>query len=371
MSNKYIEHEARYIDANSAMKKLGVSACELYAKAVLRDAPTADVVEVKHGYWTGVLSADYAHAEGLPLNATNDMRRKYEEHMEHITHCSNCNAMFDDRYIKNWKVCPYCITIMDKNSEMFDAVKAKNDCVQWIRDFFENNGKGCNAVIGISGGKDSTVAAALCVEALGKDRVIGVMMPNGEQSDIDDAFEVCEYLDIAALNVNIENTYKEMLKAVSHSVNYDFCCGGFKLSEQSLINLSPRIRMSTLYLISQSFNGRVVCTDNLSESFIGYSTRWGDNVGDFSPLAGFTSEEVVVIGDVLGLPYELTHKTPSDGLCGKTDEDRFGFTYEVLNKYIRTGICEDEETKKKIDEMHQKNLFKLQPIPSFSYEEGK
>jgi NAD+ synthase len=145
--------------------------------------------------------------------------------------------------------------------------------------------------------------------------------------------------------------------------------GAFKFPDQALINLPPRMRMATLYMVSQSVGGRVACTDNLSESYIGYSTRWGDSVGDFCPLANFTSEEVVAVGDALGLPYELTHKVPSDGLCGKTDEDRFGFTYEVLNKYIRTGVCEDEETKKKIDEMHQKNLFKLQPIPSFIYKE--
>jgi NAD+ synthase len=145
--------------------------------------------------------------------------------------------------------------------------------------------------------------------------------------------------------------------------NYETECIG--ISEQTRVNLPPRIRMTTLYAVSQSLNGRVVCTDNLSESYVGYSTRWGDNVGDFSPLANLTSDEVVAIGDACGLPYELTHKVPSDGLCGKTDEDNLGFTYEVLNKYILTGECEDEAIKAKIDEKHQKNLFKLQPIPTF------
>lgn len=250
---------------------------------------------------------------------------------------------------------------------MFDAVKVKNDLIQWIRDFFKVNGEDCNAVIGISGGKDSSVVAALCCEALGKDRVIGVLMPNGEQSDISDAFHVCSHLDIKYAYVNIEYCISELDDAFRMN-NYSKHHFHFDVSDQTKINLPPRIRMATLYAISQSTNGRVACTDNLSESYIGYSTRWGDNIGDFCPLANLTSEEVVAIGDALGLPYELTHKVPSDGLCGKTDEDRFGFTYEVLNKYIRTDICEDEETKKKIDEMHQKNLFKLQPIPSFSYE---
>ena len=125
--------------------------------------------------------------------------------------------------------------------------------------------------------------------------------------------------------------------------------------------------MATLYAISQSVNGRVANTCNLSEDYIGYSTRWGDSVGDFSPLANLTSEEVVAVGVECGLPKELVCKTPSDGLCGKTDEDNFGFTYAELNKYIRTGVCESEVKKEKIDKLHAKNLFKLQPIPSYPY----
>jgi NAD+ synthase len=249
---------------------------------------------------------------------------------------------------------------------MFDAVKVKNDCVQWIKDWFEMNGKDCNAVIGISGGKDSSVVAALCVEALGKDRVIGVMMPNGAQSDINDSIKVIKHLKIKATDINIEDIYEDVLGDIGDIYiperdGYE----SYKISEQTKINLAPRIRMMVLYAISQSLNGRVACTDNLSESYIGYSTRWGDSVGDFSPLVNLTSDEVVAIGDALGLPYELTHKVPSDGLCGKTDEDNFGFTYAALNKYIRTGVCEDEAIKTKIDEKHQKNLFKLQPIPAF------
>lgn len=238
---------------------------------------------------------------------------------------------------------------------MFDAVKAKNDCVQWIRDWFDKNGPGCNAVIGISGGKDSSVVAALCVEALGKDRVFGVLMPNGEQSDIKDSINLVSHLNIPYTTVNIQDAYYGIINNIDLPL----------ISNQTKINLPPRIRMATLYAISQSLNGRVACTDNLSESYIGYSTRWGDNVGDFCPLLHFTSDEVIAIGDACGLPYELTHKTPSDGLCGKTDEDNFGFTYEVLNKYILTGECKDENTKAKIDNLHKKNLFKLEPIPSF------
>lgn len=252
---------------------------------------------------------------------------------------------------------------------MFDAVKVKNDCVQWIRDWFKENGKGCNAVIGISGGKDSSVVAALCCEALGKHRVIGVLMPNGKQSDIEDSIELVEHLGIKFTQINIKDAYDGILDEMG-DLYVPMSDGSYTnqrmaISDQTEINLAPRLRMATLYAISQSINGRVACTDNFSEAYIGYSTRWGDNIGDFSPLANLTTDEVVAVGDALGLPYELTHKVPSDGLCGKTDEDRFGFTYEVLNKYIRTGICEDEKIKRRIDEMHQKNLFKLQTIPSF------
>lgn len=249
--------------------------------------------------------------------------------------------------------------------KMFNAVKAKNDCVQWIRDWFEANGKDCNAIIGISGGKDSTVVAALCVEALGKDRVYGIRMPNGYQADIEDAKEVCKYLKIHSFDCDIKKAYDAICEEIGWAI---YAMSNLKVLEPSVqakINLPPRIRMATLYAISQSLNGRVVGTDNASEAYIGYSTRWGDNVADLMPILNFTSEEVVAIGDALGLPYELTHKTPSDGLCGKTDEDNFGFTYEVLNKYILTGKCEDEEVKSKIDNLHNKNLFKLQPIPSF------
>ena len=240
----------------------------------------------------------------------------------------------------------------------FNAIEAKNACIEWIEQWFGCNGKDCNAVIGISGGKDSTVVAALCCEALGNDRVIGVLMPCGYQSDIDDSYKVVKHLGIKNYTVDI----RDAIVGLNNQFPKDI-----EISKQTVINLPPRIRMATLYAVSQSVNGRVANTCNLSEDYIGYSTRWGDSVGDFAPLAHFTSEEVVAIGDACGLPYELTHKTPSDGLCGKTDEDNFGFTYAVLNKYIRTGECEDKEIKAKIDAMHEKNLFKLMPMPAFNY----
>ena len=248
---------------------------------------------------------------------------------------------------------------------MFDAVKVKNDCVQWIRDWFEENGPDCNVVCGISGGKDSSVVAALCCEALGKDRVIGVLMPNGIQNDINDAFALVEHLDIKYTVIDINKAYKDILNSLFYYSHLGNMGRHIIPTNQAITNLPPRIRMTVLYAIAQSLNGRVANTCNLSEDYVGYSTRWGDSVGDFSPLANLTTDEVVAIGDACGIPYELTHKVPSDGLCGKTDEDNLGFTYEMLNKYILTGECEDSDVKARIDNLHNKNLFKLQPIPSF------
>ena len=242
---------------------------------------------------------------------------------------------------------------------MFNAQKVKDDCVAWIRQFFEENGKDCNAVIGISGGKDSSVTAALCVEALGKDRVIGVLMPNGEQHDIDCAYALVNHLGIRHYVVNIQDA----VEGLKSSMPADL-----PLTQQAIQNLPPRIRMSTVYAVSQCCNGRVANTCNLSEDWVGYATRYGDSVGDFSPLSRLTVQEVKAIGRVLGLPAMLVDKPPIDGLCGKTDEDNLGFTYAVLDRYIRTGEIDDPETKALIDRKHKANLFKLALMPAFEPE---
>ena len=242
---------------------------------------------------------------------------------------------------------------------MFDAIKIKNECVNWIREFFEANGKDCNAVVGISGGKDSSVAAALCVEALGRDRVIGVLMPKGEQFDIDMAYMLVNHLGIKRYEINIKDAVEGVLRAMPPELD---------VSVQSNVNLPPRIRMSILYFVSQSLNGRVVNTCNLSEDWVGYSTRYGDAAGDFSPMANLTVTEVKEIGRVLGLPDELVDKVPIDGLCGKTDEENLGFTYAELDRYIRTGEIDDLEKKAIIDRKHKLNLFKLQLMPTFKPE---
>lgn len=241
----------------------------------------------------------------------------------------------------------------------FNADKVKNDIIEWIRNWFEENGSGCNAIVAISGGKDSSVVAALCVEALGKDRVYGVLLPNGEQFDIDVSLDLVKHLDIKYSVINIKDAYNGVVTNVESAIG--------EISNTTRINLAPRLRMAVTYAVSQSLNGRVANTCNLSEDWVGYSTKYGDAAGDFSPLSNLTVDEVKAVGRALDLPAIFVDKVPIDGLCGKTDEDNLGFTYAVLDKYIRTGICEDEEIKNKIDGMHRRNLFKLLPMASFPY----
>lgn len=240
---------------------------------------------------------------------------------------------------------------------MFDAKTVKNQCVRWIQEFFRQNGPDCNAIVGISGGKDSSVVAALCVEALGKDRVIGVLMPCGQQHDIDMAQLLVEHLGIRHYVINIHDAVEAAKAAMP-----------FELSAQSKTNLPPRIRMATLYAVAQSHNGRVANTCNLSEDWVGYSTRYGDAAGDFSPCSHLTVQEVKAIGRELGLPEVLVEKVPIDGLCGKTDEENLGFRYAELDRYIRTGEIDDPEKKAKIDRLHRMNRFKLELMPAFQPE---
>lgn len=241
----------------------------------------------------------------------------------------------------------------------FDVKKATDGCIAWIQDWFEKNGKGCNAIIGISGGKDSSVVAALCCKALGKERVFGVLMPDGEQCDIDYSHELCEFLGIDNIVVDIHPAVAGVYEALG---------GRIEISEQSKINLPPRIRMTTLYAISQSKNGRVANTCNLSEDWVGYSTRYGDSAGDFGPISRLTVAEVKEMGRYLGLPEKFIEKAPSDGLSGKTDEDKLGFTYAMLDKYIREGVIDDEEKKAKIDRLHVINKFKLETLPVYEFD---
>ena len=243
----------------------------------------------------------------------------------------------------------------------FDTKKVKDEIVSWIRNWFNSNGKDCVAVIGISGGKDSSVVAGLCVEALGKDRVFGVLMPQGKQKDIDYSYKLCNFLDIKHISVHIGITVNSLQNEIAISLKKP-------LSTQTTTNLPARIRMATLYAVAQTLNGRVANTCNLSETLLSWETRWGDQVGDFSPLADLTVQEVKAVGYELGLPEYLIEKTPSDGLCGSSDEEALGFTYAVVDRYIRTGEINDLDVKSKIDERVSKYRFKRLELPH--YESG-
>lgn len=241
----------------------------------------------------------------------------------------------------------------------FDAKKVTREIVAWIRDWFERNGKGCNAIVGISGGKDSSVVAALCVEALGTERVIGVLMPNGEQSDIDMSELLVQHLGIRHITVNIQAGYDGLLNEIRAQFG--------EVSRDTTVNLGPRVRMATLYAVAQSCNGRVANTCNLSEDWVGYSTRYGDNAGDFSPLSMLCVREVKAIGREVGLPEILIEKVPIDGISGQTDEEKLGFTYAALDAYIRDGVDPEPVAKARIDRLYALNRFKLRYMDVFPY----
>ena len=246
--------------------------------------------------------------------------------------------------------------ILKKYIEGRDYEKITQGAVDWIRAWFAKNGPESAAVVGISGGKDSTVVAALCAKALGPENVYGIMMPNGIQPDIDDSMKLIDFLGIKSAQINIKDAYDGVINEVQNA---------FEVSRQTRINLAPRIRMSVLYACSQCVNGRVSNNGNRSEKYVGYSTVFGDGAGDFSPLGELTVSEVRLVGECLGLPHELVYKAPSDGLTGNTDEDVLGFTYEALDTYILTGYCPDEKLKELIDRKHEANLFKQQLMPVY------
>lgn len=252
----------------------------------------------------------------------------------------------------------------------FDAAKTAEDLVKWVKDYFGNAPEDTKAILGMSGGKDSTVCAAVLCRALGPERVIGVSLPQGEQS-VNDADRICRHLGMKMYTVNIGKAFEGIKEGIAEA--------GVELSPASVQNIPPRLRMTTLYAIGQAANARVVNTCNLSEDYIGYATKFGDGAGDFSLLANLTVTEVLAIGDYLGIPYEWVHKTPDDGLPHSCpDEEKIGFTYAELDIYIRTGKAPEgfvhdnpQEGLKvdKIDRMHKANLHKLLPMPAFGKEE--
>jgi NAD+ synthase len=242
---------------------------------------------------------------------------------------------------------------------MFNAPHIKDQIIHWIQNYFNENDRDCKAVIGISGGKDSSVTASLCAEALGTDAVYGVLLPQGVQGDIDVAERLVDFLKINRYVINIKDSVDSLFESISHS--------GLEMNRQARINTPARIRMTALYAVSAIVNGRVANTCNLSEDWVGYSTKYGDSAGDFSPLSQLTVTEVKAVGRELGLPPEFIDKVPADGLSGLSDEDNLGFTYDVLDRYIRTGRYDQPDIKEKIDRLHYCNLHKMKPMPCFEY----
>lgn len=241
----------------------------------------------------------------------------------------------------------------------FDAVKTRDALVAAIRDLAEKQDFQ-KIVLGISGGKDSTVCAALCARALGKENVYGVMLPDGEQKDISDSQRVCDVLGIRQRTINIGEMHRE-LRRITDQLGDAAAEGEFPIpyDRESDVNVGPRLRMTTLRYIAQALNARLVGTGNLSEITVGYCTKDGDTSSDFALLAALTSVEVVEVGLTLEeLPRDLVVKTPSDGLSGKSDEERLGVTYRQIHDFIRLGTCGDAETDEKIRRKERAGMHK-------------
>lgn len=230
--------------------------------------------------------------------------------------------------------------------------------IDWIKEYFNKNSFAKGVALGMSGGKDSLVVAKLCTRALGKEKVFGVIMPNGKMKDINDAIVSCQLLGIDYDIVDIEASYNDIILKTKEILEKR----GKTLTDVSTINTAPRLRMTTLYAVAGSMGYLVANTSNLSERMVGYSTKWGDSVGDFAPIANFTKNEVCEIGLLLGLPVNLVTKTPSDGLSGKSDEDKLGITYDSLDSIIRTGTKNNDYEK--ILRMYKNSAHKRGSIPA-------
>ena len=238
----------------------------------------------------------------------------------------------------------------------FNAKQQLPGLLDWMRAQMKACG-GKTAVIGISGGKDSSVTAALSVAAYGRENVVGVLMPDGVQPDIDYSNGLVDVLNIRHYTFNIHGGTSGILDEMARV--------GIDASRQTKVNLPSRIRMATLYAIAQSEEGGIVInTSNLSEDWVGYCTIYGDSAGAFSPLGMYTTEEVIALGAELGLPERFLIKPPSDGLTGLTDEDNLGFPYHAVNEYVRRGVV-DPAIKERIDALHRASRFKFQTLPVY------
>ena len=246
---------------------------------------------------------------------------------------------------------------------MFDPKIAKDSIVQWIKDYFNKpEHVGSKAVIGISGGIDSSLNAALCVEALGAENVVGVLLPNGNQYDIDDAYALVDHLGIKHYEINIKPTLDVFYKSLEEA--------GLSSNEVVYRNSPARMRTNFLYAVCAKINGRLCNNGNLSEVYLGWRTKGADTVGDFAPIKNYTKSEVISIAKETNLLPRFINKIPEDGLSGKSDEENFGFTYELVDKFIRSGSIDDDVLMEKMLRMNAFGKHKEEPIPSAPYEDA-
>lgn len=291
----------------------------------------------------------------------NDDGMTYEEACEFIDY----NTIRALPYVENSPIIAYNTDIFNIETKKyrlfgknFDAKKETEKCINWIREWFNVNGPGCNAIVGMSGGKDSTIIAALCAKALGPNRVIGISMPDQNQGT-NDAENICAHLGIKYYCIPIDGITGALNFALTLNDNG---LVGNELSEQTVQNIPPRVRMTVLYGFAQSHNGRVMGTCNASENYVGYFTRYGDGASDVEPIGKFTVAEVKAIGHELGIPDKWVEKIPDDGLPNSCPDDekfaKWGFSYALLDKYISEGTTGDNSIDEIIEKKHLQTKFK-------------
>lgn len=238
--------------------------------------------------------------------------------------------------------------------------KEANNAINWIREYVEKTGAN-GIVIGNSGGKDSATVLAMAVKAIGKEKVISIAMPCfSKDSDLEDAKLVADTFEVALLKIDLSNTYQQMENEINSQIKQG-------LSKESIVNIKPRLRMTTLYAIAQTLGYLVIGTGNLCEAMVGYTTKWGDNSSDFNPIGNFTVEEVLAIGKYLGVPEKILQKSPSDGLGEQTDEEKMGIKYSEITEMIETGNT-NENAKNEIIKRYKNSKHKRATVPIYKFE---
>ena len=247
--------------------------------------------------------------------------------------------------------------------EYSKLIKEADNAVVWIREYVEKTGaKG--VFVGNSGGKDSATVIAMATKALVKEKVLTIAMPcNSIQSDLEDAKLVADKFEVKLLEVNLTDSYNILEDGINKSISEI----EVQLNSEAKVNIKPRMRMLTLYGIAQSIGYLVIGTGNLCERMVGYTTKWGDSASDFNPIANFTVDEVLAIGEYLGVPDKIIHKAPADGLGGLTDEEKMGVTYKQIAEYIETGKT-DTNAMEIIKRKNMLSKHKRKSVPFYEFE---